>query len=206
MCSFLTQTKPIAPSATLMSDDESQLFPQPLERSESSVSLAGFGESLTETSSRTPEAHSEEGDVVHEETKMLSPTQGEISLTRLKRRTTPPPQDPSVLANESPDPSVLPNAFQYVMAAAARQSKPKTTRVKSNFVEEQAEESDEDFGWGPTGGQKEDEDGEEGDDEGYLEDLVDDQEVAEEERRRQDELALEKARYVYPCREPYSHS
>jgi hypothetical protein len=61
------------------------------------------------------------------------------------------------------------------------------------LVEEQAEESDEDDGWGGklAGGPEEDE-GENED--GYVEGLVDDQAVDEETRRKQDALAEEKRR------------
>lgn len=62
---------------------------------------------------------------------------------------------------------------------------------RSEWVDEQAEESDED-GW-MMPGLKGDED-DEGEDDGYVPDLVDDQVIAEEEKRKQDELAAEKAR------------
>jgi mediator of replication checkpoint protein 1 len=89
------------------------------------------------------------------------------------------------------------------MMAEARQkrlgSPPKDAHAKikpgrSAMVDDVAVESDEDGGWGPTGGDPDnDEDGEEGED-AFVPDLVDDQAIDEETKKAQDELADQKRR------------
>ena len=80
------------------------------------------------------------------------------------------------------------------MMKASKRREARQQALDHNLIDEQAEESDEDMGWGLAGG---DEDEEEGNDEGYIQDLVDDQAIDEEQRRLQDELAAAKARCVH---------
>jgi mediator of replication checkpoint protein 1 len=69
----------------------------------------------------------------------------------------------------------------------------KSRPKRSALVDEQAEESDEDNGW-LRADAGEDENDDEEDDGRDLQDLVDDQAVNEEEKKRQDALAEEKRR------------
>ena len=86
------------------------------------------------------------------------------------------------------------NVFDHIMLAAKRRDE-KRKAIKSNLIDVQAEESDEDGGWAPQGGAEDEDD--DADDEGYVPDLVDDQTIDEAEKNRQDELAAAKARYVH---------
>jgi mediator of replication checkpoint protein 1 len=107
---------------------------------------------------------------------------------------------------ESSTPARPDNAFQRMMTQARAQrlgpapEDTHATRLKqkgrSALVDEQAEESDEDAGWGPTErGADDEDDGNE--DDGYVEGLVDDDKVDEATKRAQDRLAEEKMRYVF---------
>lgn len=137
----------------------------------------------------------------------MSPTQYDGPwLTRLKRRTSEHSEhDPLDHLPGSPDlvfEEPLPeiqrhSAFDRMMEAAANlpvDKEKKRLAFKTNMIEEQAEESDEDNGWAPIGGADEDEDADGDEDEGYVPDLVNDDQVDEEEKRKQDDLAAEKAR------------
>lgn len=93
------------------------------------------------------------------------------------------------------------NAFQMLMAKkrdemrgpAPEDKLSKRKNGRSELVDEQAEESDEDAGWGPTErGPDDDEEGAEED--GFLEDLVDDVAVDEATKKEQDRLAEQKMR------------
>jgi mediator of replication checkpoint protein 1 len=91
------------------------------------------------------------------------------------------------------------DAFSRLMAADQRHltkhQKQAKARIRSNLVDEQADESDED-NW-MTGGQtKEDDDEEDEDLDAFLPGLVNDEEVSEEERKRQDALVAAKNRYA----------
>lgn len=105
----------------------------------------------------------------------------EQSFRRLRRRDSP-------LA--TPSKGQTRNAFDALRAGA--QELERKQNGKSFLVDEQAEESDEDDGWGlPVA--KEDE-GNEDLDGGYVPDLLDDADVDEEERAAQAALAAEKFR------------
>ena len=122
-----------------------------------------------------------------------TPTQSE-TLSRLRRRG----------SSEVPDnysvPSAPSDAFTTMMGAARRVDKMDRRKVKakSNLVVEQAEESDEDNGWLPIGNPEDE--NEDGLDDGFVEGLVDDEQVDDEEKRLQDQLAAAKARSVSPGR------
>lgn len=155
----------------------------------------GFGEVEHDSGVQIPPSSTEKGS---SHLPVTSPTQETPALSRLKRRNTPDPSEEDEDAHSSSshtlddDEDVPTNAFDTLMKAARR---PRERVVgKSNLLDEQAEESDEDNGWGPIGG-PEDED-EDVEDDGYVPDLVDDQHIDEEEKKRQDELAAEKARFV----------
>ncbi|WWC60580.1 uncharacterized protein I303_103154 [Kwoniella dejecticola CBS 10117] len=125
----------------------------------------------------------------------------EETFSRLRRRVS----DPDVEGNSimlSPTQPAQPaqpqsqnrTVFDRMMKAASRPQKPK---LKSRMVDEQAEESDEDNGWAMPFGAAENEDDDDDDEQDtFLEGLVDDQHVDEEERRRQDELANQKNREI----------
>lgn len=117
-------------------------------------------------------------------------------LRRLRRRASDDVPDESFTlepTQRSTPPAPKENAFTRLMETRRQSPRPKSKPVKSMLVEEQAEESDEDDGWGGklAGGPEEDEGENEN---GYVEGLVDDQAVDEETRRKQDALAEEKRR------------
>lgn len=90
------------------------------------------------------------------------------------------------------------DTFQRMMRAQRRREKmteAASAVVKSNWIDNQAEESDEDGGWAPVGGRGSD-DEEEGEEDGYIADLVDDQAIDDEEKTRQDGLAAVKQREI----------
>ncbi len=124
---------------------------------------------------------------------LTSPTQETHILSRLKRRASSTEVDTQSSSSRTveDDGSRPKNAFDTMIKAAKRS---RDTIIKSNLVDEQAEESDEDNGWAPIGGPEDDD--EDNDEDGYVPDLLDDEQVDEEEEKRQDELAAEKARYV----------
>jgi hypothetical protein len=68
-------------------------------------------------------------------------------------------------------------------------------RIRSNLVDEQADESDED-NWLMPGQSKDEDEDEEEDQDAFLPGLVNDEEVSEEERRRQDAIVAAKNRCV----------
>lgn len=130
------------------------------------------------------------------------PTQeDDHTLTRLKRRESRDTEIDEIVSSPRPQETAR-NAFDQLMfnarapVATMDMGRKDKGKMKSNFVDEQAEESDEDNGWLPVSGAGDDEENDEEED-GYVPDLVDDKEVEAEERRRQDELAAAKARSVF---------
>ena len=121
-------------------------------------------------------------------------TQDTPTLRRLKRRASPDGADEELQPYLSPRVNDGNNNAFHRMMSAAKQQPRERFAGRSNLVDEQAEESDEDNGWAPVGAPEAEEDEDEED--GYVPDLVDDAGVDEEEKRRQDELAAEKARWV----------
>lgn len=91
------------------------------------------------------------------------------------------------------------DAFTRLMAADQRpltkHQKQAKARIRSNLVDEQADESDED-NWLMPGQSKDEDEDEEEDQDAFLPGLVNDEEVSEEERRRQDALVAAKNRCV----------
>lgn len=90
-----------------------------------------------------------------------------------------------------------PDAFAKLMAAQrplTKHQKQAKRLIRSNLVDEQAEESDEDD-W-MIGPKSDDEEENDGGEDAYLAELVNDEAVSEEERRKQDGLATAKARYA----------
>lgn len=85
------------------------------------------------------------------------------------------------------------NAFSVLMDKSRKPKSLKPLAAESDFIEGQAEESDEDNGWGAGGGGGDDDD-EEGGADAYAEGVVDDALVDPEERAKQDALAEEKRR------------
>ena len=110
-------------------------------------------------------------------------------LSRLKRRTSPNHEEPAASSSQAVNSPK--NALDRMMNAA-NHPREKRPAGKSNLLDEQAEESDEDNGWLPNGG-AEDED-EDDDQDGYVQDLLNDEHVGEEESSVQNALAAEKAR------------
>ena len=90
------------------------------------------------------------------------------------------------------------DAFAKLMSAGQRplteHQKRAKRLIRSNLVDEQAEESDEDD-W-MVGSKSDDEDENDADEDAYLAELVNDEAVSEEDKRKQDELATAIARYV----------
>jgi hypothetical protein len=82
------------------------------------------------------------------------------------------------------------NADQRPLTKHQKQAK---ARIRSNLVDEQADESDED-NWLMPGQKDEDDEEEDEDQDAVLTELVDDEEVSEEDRMRQDALVAQKNR------------
>ncbi|KIS01689.1 hypothetical protein L804_01568 [Cryptococcus deuterogattii 2001/935-1] len=145
----------------------------------------------------------------------FSPTQ---RLTRLKRRVSGSPRSPNRSRESSPEANAdeleptqvsekQRNAFDVLRAGARSATnsfnmpvneaeRKKKNKKKSEFLEAEAEESDEDDGgWMKTIGDEDEHSGDEGDDR-FLEGLVDDAAVSEEEKARQDELAAQKRKEI----------
>lgn len=114
----------------------------------------------------------------------------ELSLTRLRRRHRSP--TPTKASPDRPLPSLTRNAFDVLHAGAARQATTSNRAHNSELIDAQAEESDDENGWGFAANEAEDD--EEGDELGYVPELVDDVAVAEDVRLEQDALAAEKHR------------
>lgn len=111
-----------------------------------------------------------------------SPTQA--SFARLRRRQS---SDVTPSSNTTGTKSNGINAFDVLGAGARAISK----KQRSKFVEEQAEESDEDSGWFfPRKGDGEEDEEDSGDEDGYVKELVDDAALSTEEKSR---LALQAA-------------
>ncbi|WVQ97004.1 hypothetical protein IAU59_004114 [Kwoniella sp. CBS 9459] len=191
---LFTQTKPatLQASATQLSDDEDSQSPENRRQlaGASSLSLANgfdstpFGKTQSQTQAASTMVDAQDS----LPTGSPSPTQTqEESFSRLRRRRSDPEGASITLSPTQPA-----NAFERLMAGP-REPIGQNKKLKSKMVDEQAEESDEDNGWGRMG--DEDEDDDEGDD-GYVEGLVDDQAIDEEEKRRQDEAAAEKNREI----------
>ncbi|OCF43223.1 hypothetical protein I317_02931 [Kwoniella heveanensis CBS 569] len=196
---LFTQTKPatLQVSATQLSDDEDSQSPRDRRQLAGASSLL-FAKGLNSTPlGKTPSPTQAGSTMIDAQEGRLpvgspSPTQTqEESFSRLRRRQSDPEQDSISLSPTQPA-----NAFQRLMAGSRQPVgvfNGQKKKLKSKMVDEQAEESDEDNGWGRMG--DEDEEDEEGDD-GYVEGLVDDQAIDEEEKRRQDEAAAEKNREI----------
>lgn len=114
----------------------------------------------------------------------------EVALTRLRRR-----RDSPISAHSSPErptPTRPRNAFELLNAGAARQKARDSKMRDSELIDAQAEESDDDDGWGFTAKEAEEDD----DEDDIVTGLVDDAEIADELREQQDALVTEKARAV----------
>lgn len=91
------------------------------------------------------------------------------------------------------------DAFARLMSAGQRplskHQKRAKALIRSNLVDEQAEESEEDD-WLMPGQKSDDEEDNDGEEDAYLADLVNDEAVNEEEKRKQDALVAAKVRSV----------
>ncbi|CAK9782252.1 hypothetical protein CC85DRAFT_325372 [Cutaneotrichosporon oleaginosum] len=113
----------------------------------------------------------------------------EVTLTRIRRRRSSAQLSSGPSSPEIPTPRPR-NAFDLLNAGAARQ-KARDSKTRDNaLIDAQAEESDDDAGWGFVTKEAEEDDEEDG----YVPELVDDEVVADEIREAQDALATEKAR------------
>ncbi|WVF70952.1 hypothetical protein IAT40_005747 [Kwoniella sp. CBS 6097] len=198
---LFTQTRPatLQASATQLSDDEDSQSPG-IRRQLAGASSLSLANGLDSTPFGKTQSQTQAGSTMVDAQDNLpaelpSPTQTqEESFSRLRRRQSNP-EESSILL--SPTQPAKANAFQRLMAGLGPRESAGTSngqkKLKSRMVDEQAEESDEDNGWGRMG--DEDEEDEDGDD-GYVEGLVDDQAIDEEEKRRQDEAAAEKNREI----------
>ncbi|KAK4684866.1 mediator of replication checkpoint protein 1, partial [Tremellales sp. Uapishka_1] len=184
---FFTQTKPQLIEPTQLSDDE---YGANSDKLQPWSSLSNGPAVLSSTQKNPPSAEGE-----YPKTSSPSQALDEQTFTRLKRRTTPQRMSDDVdMTTSSPSPSKRRDAFSLLMAPKERPQAESISGKRSGFVDEQAEESDEDNGWAPIGGKEDEEDDE--DQDGYVEGLVDDEAVDEEERERQDALVAEKAREI----------
>lgn len=172
MASFFTQSRPTQQNGTqLPTESATEVDPS----STLIVSTSGAGQS-------SPTSHQDA---------TLSPTQGSHQLKRLRRRHSETDED---AAESSTLPAPRRDAFQALADGARRvlaHEASKGRRRDAAFVDEQAEESDEDNAWGLTKG---DDDEDDGMDEGYIPDLLDDATMDAEEREKQKELADAKLR------------
>ena len=126
-----------------------------------------------------------------------TPTQTTQTFSRLKRRRTSDPDRPDEsMANPISSPPVAKkrNVFDHMMIASKRNEEKRIAAIDNNLIDEQAAESDEDNGWASLGG--EEDENEEGMDDAFVKELVDDAEIDTEEKQKQDELAAEKARQI----------
>jgi mediator of replication checkpoint protein 1 len=117
-------------------------------------------------------------------------------LVRLAKRTrTPPPRSKSPSPSNSPTLHRKKNAFDVLRQQAPR---PKQVLKKSEFVAEEAQESDDDEMVAFGGKQKDDDGEEDGEDlDRTLETLVDDQEMGEDVVAA--DRVLEKFQFVFSC-------
>lgn len=116
-----------------------------------------------------------------------SPTQA--NFARLRRRGLASAESPGDAGNLSMVKAKEVNAFDVLDAGALAESR----KGRVNFVDEQAEESDEDNGWFfPQKDEGDDE--EDSGDEGYIKELVDDAALTAEEKSRLAMQAAEKHR------------
>lgn len=117
-----------------------------------------------------------------------SPTQA--TFARLRRRGSVDDVRSGVISSSTTTKTNQTNAFDMLHAGARAASR----KQKSNFVDEQAEESDEDNAWFfPQKGDGDDDEEDSGD-EGYIKELVDDAALSTEEERRLAMQAAEKHR------------
>lgn len=189
-CRFFTQTRPMAGAATQLTYDHDGAEKRPSALADKSVlSLMGFGFDEFQH----PDPSQTSGTRDNRSLPAVISTQDTHTLRRLKRRVSHDGADEEVQPYLSPRVDDGDNNAFHRMMNAAKQPREKLLG-RSNLVDDHAEESDEDNGWAPIGGPEEEEDEDEED--GYVPDLVDDARVDDEEKRRQDELAAEKARYV----------
>ncbi|BEJ18178.1 hypothetical protein CspHIS471_0704550 [Cutaneotrichosporon sp. HIS471] len=123
----------------------------------------------------------------------------EMTFTRLRRRRSsayspnerPTPTGPLHVIQSSPERPTRPrNAFDLLNAGAARQQKARDKARDSELIDAQAEESDDDAGWGFVAKEAEEDDEEDG----FVPELVDDEVLPDDIREAQDALATEKAR------------
>ncbi|EIW72820.1 hypothetical protein TREMEDRAFT_58988 [Tremella mesenterica DSM 1558] len=184
---LFTQTRPQTRAGTPTSSSDDEDDPHPLAaQSGHSFSLSA----VAEEDETLPVPSSTMKNTSHASDP--SPTQEtqEKKVRRLRRRTSfESLPSPSQTEREGPK-----NAFEMLMSRPKTKTGPEERRrlTDMNLFDEQAEESDEDNGWAPLGGEDEDEDG----DEGYVPDLLNDAELDEEEKRRYAELAAAKAREI----------
>ncbi|WVQ85692.1 hypothetical protein IAT38_007858 [Cryptococcus sp. DSM 104549] len=141
---------------------------------------------------------------------MGSPTQGSRQFTRLRRRASG--SVPLTSRSSSPEQELEPtqissaqpkrNAFDLMRDGARAKSSvgpgegKKSKRGRNEYMEDQAEESDEDNGWGWAKDPEADDEDDPEEDNAYLKELVDDQKVDDDERLKQDELAAQKLREI----------
>ncbi|BEI87151.1 hypothetical protein CcaverHIS002_0704970 [Cutaneotrichosporon cavernicola] len=127
------------------------------------------------------------------------PDGDEMTFTRLRRRRSssyspneiPTPTGPIHVIQSSPERPTRPrNAFDLLNAGAARQQKARNKARDSELIDAQAEESDDDAGWGFVAKEAEEDDEEDG----FVPELVDDEVLPDDIREAQDALATEKAR------------
>ncbi|KAL7423541.1 hypothetical protein Q5752_001121 [Cryptotrichosporon argae] len=192
---FFTQTRPktFDITQTQVSDDEAGPSRRGVLDDDTLLNLRAAGRiaSPTGTASHAP----------------VSPTQATPVLRRLKRRATPPlgtsgsgamdvDMEPDAEPTEA-QPTAPSSAFEVMQRAAERQRRREERRAAlragNELLDQQAEESDDGDMWGPIGGDdNDDEDG----DEGYVPDLLNDEERTEAQRKADEERAAEKFREI----------
>ena len=119
-----------------------------------------------------------------------SPTRSPIIKHRIDRDDSPESDQPRSLI---PLQRQKEDTFARMMRHA-RRAEAKKAAINARLIDNQAEESDEDEGWAIN--RDNDDEDDEGMDDGFVPDLVDDQAIDEEEKKRQDELAAAKLREI----------
>jgi mediator of replication checkpoint protein 1 len=184
---FLTQTRPAGRETTQS------------EPTQGEGELPGSPEGLVKSSSTLLNSTHSDGPS-HEDLDMPSP-EGDGHYGRLRRRGSDDDDGYDGADATSPSP-IKPkpkskNAFDALQRGAAREARrADLAKHKPAFLDEQAEESDEDDGWGMNGGGGKDDEDDEDLDNGYVPELLDDAEVEEGEKSMQAALAAEKFRNV----------
>lgn len=201
--SFFTQTKPLQPARKDSEISSDLLAGSSILLDDNVVGDQAAGYDLSSTQRGTSEAEVGEGE--HGFTRRpetpaghsLAATEGDDEMDEDEDDAEDEEETDKTLVATQPQPI---DAFARLMSAGQKplseHQKRSKRLIRSNLVDEQAEESEDDDNWMLPGQKSDDEEEGEGEDDAYLADLVNDEAMDEEEKRKQDALVAAKARYV----------